>query len=193
LFKISEHLVILDIGCGSGNTAKLLSDELKYDRIIGVDIDPDMIEFARINNQIENTEYIVQDISNDWDLWDEKLKKLAGKVSVIFSNYCLHWINDIERTAINISHLISNTGIIVVDVLYCGDIYRNVTNEERKKFNQILKYPTDQKVIGRWITAFKNAGLTKINIKYWEPKSIYPQKYYFEGIFFKNGTHFIYH
>jgi SAM-dependent methyltransferase len=190
--KISEHLVILDIGCGSGNTAKLLSDELKYDRIIGVDIDPNMIEFARINNQIENTEYIVQDITNDWSLWDEKLKKLAGKVSVIFSNYCLHWINDIERAAINISHLLSNTGIILVDVLYCGDIYRNVSNEERKKFNEILKYPTEQKLIGRWVTAFKNAGLTKIDIKYWEPKSIYPQKYYFEGIFSKNDKHFIY-
>jgi SAM-dependent methyltransferase len=151
-----------------------------------------MIEFARINNQIENTEYIVQDITNDWSLWDEKLKKLAGKVSVIFSNYCLHWINDIERAAINISHLLSNTGIILVDVLYCGDIYRNVSNEERKKFNEILKYPTEQKLIGRWVTAFKNAGLTKIDIKYWEPKSIYPQKYYFEGIFSKNHKNFIY-
>ncbi len=55
--------------------------------------------------------------------------------------------------------------------------------KKEKNFNEILKYPTEQKVIGRWVSAFKNAGLTKIDIKYWEPRSIYPQKYYFEGIF----------
>lgn len=173
----------MDIGCGSGNTAKLLSEELKYERIIGIDIDTDMIEYAQNYNKIENTEYIVQDICADWILWDQNLKKLAGKVSVIFSNYTLHWVKNIERAAKNISKLLAINGMIVTDVLYCGDIYRNVTDDERKKLDQILKYPTEQEVIGRWISAFKNAGLSRIDVKYWEPKSIYPEKYYIEGLF----------
>jgi len=174
--------VILDIGCGSGNTCKLLSEQFKYDRIIGVDIDPEMIKFAQINNKIENIEYIVQDIGSDWTLWDQNLKSLAGKVSVIFSNYALHWISDIERVAKNFSQLLSHNGIVVVDVLYCGDIYRHLSDDQRKISEKMLKYPTEQQMIGRWVTAFKNAGLSQIQVKYWEPKSIYPEKYYIEGL-----------
>ncbi|CAG2120424.1 unnamed protein product [Medioppia subpectinata] len=178
-----RYPLVMDIGCGPGNTAKLLAKELNPEHIVGVDIDSDMIAFAKQHNAMANTDYYVQDISQEWNQWDKSLQKLAGKVSVIFSNYALHWVPESEIAAQNMAKLLSNNGIIVIDILYCGDIYRNAgTADRRVELERRLRYPSEQEVIGQWVTAFKSAGLNRIDIKYWEPKSIYPVKVYDEFI-----------
>ncbi|CAG2177613.1 unnamed protein product [Oppiella nova] len=181
-YNNNKYPLVVDIGCGPGNTVKLLDNELKPEQIIGIDIDTEMISFAKQNNGLKNSEYYVQDIGADFDKWDQSLQKVSGKVSVIFSNYALHWVRDVETAAKNMSRLLSNTGIIVVDILYVGDIYRNVSVEQRAKYEQWLRYPSEQEVIGRWMSALKGAGLTQIDIKFWRPKCIYPEKVYDEFI-----------
>ena len=160
----------------------MIAEELSPERIVGVDIDPQMIEVAKQTNPIPNTEYYTQDISTPWDQWDDNLKKLKGKVSVIFSNYALHWIKDVEQTTRNFEKLLSVNGIIVMDILYVGNIYRFLSDEQKVKYEEWLTYPTEQQVIGRWMSALKGSGLTHIDVKYWEPKSVYPEKLYFEGL-----------
>lgn len=173
--------LVMDIGCGPGNTAKMLAKMLSPERIVGLDIDAQMIGFAKENNAMPNTEYHCQDISADMSEWSEDLRQLCGKVSVIFSNYALHWVKDVERTAHNMARLLATGGQIVVDILYVGDIFHRLRPEERQQYEQWLSYPSEQQVIGRWVTAFKSAGLNHIELKYWKPTCIYPLKLYFDG------------
>ncbi|CAG2105553.1 unnamed protein product [Medioppia subpectinata] len=86
-----KYPLVMDIGCGPGNIAKVLAKELNPDHIVGLDIDPNVIAFAKQHNAMANTDYYIQDISQEWNQWDKSLQKLAGKVSVIFSNFTLHW------------------------------------------------------------------------------------------------------
>ncbi|CAG2103941.1 unnamed protein product [Medioppia subpectinata] len=178
-----KYPLVMDIGCGPGNTAKLLAKELNPEHIVGVDIDRDMIAFVKQHNAMANTDYYIQDITQEWKEWDKSLQKLAGKVSVIFSNFTLHWVRESETAAQNMSKLLSNNGIIVMNILYCGDIYRNAgTDDRRAQLERQLRYPSEQQLIGQWVTAFKSVGLNRIDIKYWEPKALFPVNVYNEII-----------
>ncbi len=183
MFQFSKYSVILDIGCGTGNMTKLLS-QIDCDYIIGCDIDPKMIEFAKSNNSLPQTEYLVQDIGTVWENVDEKLKKLYGKVSVVSSNFSLTWIKDkqIEIAAQNISNLLSDDGIVVLNIVYDGDIFKRLSPEEKTKIEKLVKYPTEHELIGKWFTSLKNVGLNRIDIQYWEPKVIVSEKLYIEGL-----------
>ncbi|XP_054166836.1 trans-aconitate 2-methyltransferase-like [Oppia nitens] len=176
----NKFSLILDIGCGSGNMTKLLADEIECDHIIGCDIDQKMIEYAKRENKKSNIDYLVQDIQRDWLDFNTELKDLKGKVSVITSNFALTWIHDIKTTAENLSHLISDDGLLVLNIVYDGDIYDRLEPNERLLAEKCLKYPTEEEMIGKWITCLKKSGFKQIDITYWEPKSIFNEKLYFE-------------
>ncbi|CAG2104156.1 unnamed protein product [Medioppia subpectinata] len=177
-----KYPLVMDIGCGPGNTAIMLAKELNPGHIVGVDIDPDVIAFAKQHNAMANTDYYIQDITQEWNQWDKSLQKLAGKVSVIFSNFTLHWVRESDTAAQNMAKLLSNNGIIVMNILYCGDIYDTAGADKRAELERQLRYPSEQRVVGQWVTAFKSAGLTRINLKYWEPKCIFPANAFNEMI-----------
>ena len=171
----------MDIGCGTGSTTKLLN-QLNCDRIIGCDIDPKMIGFAKKYNKTAKMEYFVQDFGANWNQFDERLQRLAGKVSVIFTNYAMAWIWDKQTAAQNIARLLAPNGKFVANILYDGDIFQQLPTPERQKAFELVPYPTEQEFIGGWIMALKNAGLTKLDIDYWEPKIVMSEKLYVEGI-----------
>ena len=56
-----EVKTILDLGCGTGNHAKILSE--KGYSVSGIDISSDMVDVAKSKN-IKNAEFFVQDMSN---------------------------------------------------------------------------------------------------------------------------------
>ena len=53
--------VILDIGCGTGETTHFLA-ETTGAKVTGIDIIPDMIQHAKLNNFHENISYEVVDV-----------------------------------------------------------------------------------------------------------------------------------
>lgn len=59
-----EEDVVMDIGCASGDATRhqLLPTFPRVKKLIGVDIIPDMIEFAKKNNTSDKIEYHVADI-----------------------------------------------------------------------------------------------------------------------------------
>lgn len=62
---------ILDIGCGTGKQCQVLSANAK--KVIGIDLQPFMIEFAIKNNKEDNINYICDDFFNfeiDDDFFD---------------------------------------------------------------------------------------------------------------------------
>ena len=59
---IKKGMNVLDLGCGTGITTKYIA-ELGA-KVIGVDLSPKLIEFAKVNSAYENAEYMVSDITN---------------------------------------------------------------------------------------------------------------------------------
>ena len=69
--NVSKDSICLEIGCGGGAGALLINQHLDCQRVIGVDIDPDMIKAARRyisrpprwarNVRTDNIEFVCQD------------------------------------------------------------------------------------------------------------------------------------
>jgi trans-aconitate 2-methyltransferase len=80
---------VLDAGCGSGRTTRLLLERLPRGRVIGVDASPSMIESSR---RALADEPRVQLVASDLlDL------ELAEGVDAVFSNATFHWIAEHDR------------------------------------------------------------------------------------------------
>ena len=59
---IKKDMSVLDLGCGTGITTRYIA-ELGA-KVIGVDLSPKLIEFAKENSAHENAEYFVGDITS---------------------------------------------------------------------------------------------------------------------------------
>lgn len=93
-----KDAIYLDFGCGSGaTTAALARGELtrvKPGRVIGADINPDMIEVCKKRyGEIENLTFMTLDVDDNQQR-DRFLAEWDGKISVFTSFFCLHYMVD---------------------------------------------------------------------------------------------------
>ncbi len=80
----SECPKILDIGCGSGNSSRVLKERFPSAKIAGIDSSADMIETARRENP---------DIEFRKCAITPECSEISGKYDIVFSNACLQWIS----------------------------------------------------------------------------------------------------
>lgn len=80
---VAEPKVVVDLGCGPGNSTAILAQRWPDARLIGVDNSPEMLATARKSN-----------LKADWHLADIAAWSSASPVSVIFSNAAYQWIDD---------------------------------------------------------------------------------------------------
>jgi 2-polyprenyl-3-methyl-5-hydroxy-6-metoxy-1,4-benzoquinol methylase len=95
---------LLEIGCGPGNITKyLLSKRPDFD-IFGIDIAPNMIELAKVNNPTANFE--VMD--------SRQINNLVTKYDGIICGFCLPYLSTIESNELisNSYHLLNENGLI---------------------------------------------------------------------------------
>ncbi len=59
---IKEEMNVLDLGCGTGITTKYIAG--LGAKVIGIDISPKLIQFAKRNSDHQNIEYRIKDITN---------------------------------------------------------------------------------------------------------------------------------
>ncbi|XP_037526076.1 juvenile hormone acid O-methyltransferase-like [Rhipicephalus sanguineus] len=98
----------LDVGCGTGDFTRdvLLPQCLPCGRIVGVDCNREMIEYARRNSAHEKLDFAVLDIGADVTEFLEEF----GQFDRVYSFFCLNWVDDMTAAFKNIKRLLSPNG-----------------------------------------------------------------------------------
>ena len=112
-------------------------------------------------NQL-SLKYYIQDFGIEWDYFSNKLKQLTGSVSLVYSNYALMWIEDIETTAQNIAKFLAHDGVFYANIYLFECDYSWMTPEEKNDFEMIINIPSVEEQINRWKKALFAAGLVII-------------------------------
>lgn len=99
---------IVDIGCGPGNSTKVLRDIFSNADIIGIDNSPNMIKKAKAEHPDIN-----------FRLCDAL--SLEGKYDLLFSNACLQWIPNHDMLIPLFMDKLNDGGILAVQVPMNGD------------------------------------------------------------------------
>lgn len=107
--KISAEnpLEIIDIGCGPGNSTRVLKNRFPNANVTGADSSENMLEAARRENP--DCKFIFLDASGD-------LSELAGKFDVVFSNACIQWVPDHEKLLPSLFSLLKKGGTLAVQI-----------------------------------------------------------------------------
>ncbi|WP_444912204.1 class I SAM-dependent methyltransferase [Microbulbifer sp. PAAF003] len=96
---------ILDVGCGDGRITRYLAENLKYGKVIGVDLTEDMIRHAReMHGDVPNLSF--QQMSADELNFNHQFDK-------IFSFSCLHWVKDQAKVWEGFHKYLKDNGEIV--------------------------------------------------------------------------------
>jgi len=146
----------VDVGSGSGNVTKQLCNRIPHKRIVALDISRDMTEFSKQNHSSNTIEYITEDISKPWDQLNTTLKELEGKVSLIFSNRVLHWVEDKETAAKNISRLLRIDGDVLINISAVLDLSQHPSQEFNENF---VKIPSIDEQFEIWRNLLVNNGI----------------------------------
>lgn len=98
----------VDIGCGPGNSTKVLQDVFFHANILGIDSSPNMI--AKAKAQYPNINFRLCDALS-----------LEGKYDLLFSNACLQWIPSHETLIPLLMDKLNDNGVLAVQVPINGD------------------------------------------------------------------------
>ena len=105
--EVKEAKRILDLGCGTGNSTKILKDRFPNARVIGADNSDEML--AKAKKTHPDIEFIHLDVGGD-------LGEVKGKFDIVFSNACLQWIPNHEILLPKLMSLLRRGGILAVQV-----------------------------------------------------------------------------
>jgi trans-aconitate 2-methyltransferase len=98
---------IVDIGCGPGNSTRVLAERFKGARVLGIDSSPNMIEAAK--NLNPGLEFSLCDAGRD-------LKSLGSGFDIVFSNACIQWIPDHPKLLKDMMELLRAGGVLAVQI-----------------------------------------------------------------------------
>lgn len=102
---LSNPTRILDIGCGPGNSTRVLKNQYPHAHILGVDNSHAMLETAR--RDCPDLEFQYCDAATG-------LSGLERDYDVVFSNACIQWLPDHRRIIPEMLHLLKPGGILAV-------------------------------------------------------------------------------
>ncbi len=98
---------ILDLGCGPGNSTEELLKKYSKATIIGLDADDNMLEKARHDHP--EVEFVKGRAPMDFH-------KLTGKFDLVFSNACIHWIDEQEKLIAEVYRKLNDNGVFAVQI-----------------------------------------------------------------------------
>lgn len=100
-------LEIIDIGCGPGNSTRVVKNRFPNARAVGADASENMLETARRDNP--DCEFIRLDAGGD-------LSEFSGKFDLVFSNACIQWIPEHEVLLPKLFSMLKSGGELAVQV-----------------------------------------------------------------------------
>jgi len=105
-------LSALDIGCGAGQAAEILS--AKFEKVTGLDICSELIELAKQKHNRTNITYLVEDIMNFEN---------QAKFDFVYSHTMMHHLENYEAGLLKIRSLVKKGGrLIIIDNV--SDVYK---------------------------------------------------------------------
>lgn len=102
---------VYDLGCGSGNTTRLLQQRWPRARITGIDSSPEMLAEARAASADSKARYQLEYMQGDLSTW------LPGDpVDVFYSNAALHWLGGHEVLLPRLMRSLMPHGVLAVQM-----------------------------------------------------------------------------
>lgn len=98
---------ILDLGCGPANSTRLLKSRFPTADAVGFDADSNMLLTAREKNP--DIEFIQGLAPKDFD-------RLDRKFDLVFSNACIHWIENQQELIDGVRSVLSDGGTFAVQI-----------------------------------------------------------------------------
>lgn len=99
---------VVDIGCGPGNSTKVLKDFFPEAHIVGIDSSSNMVKKAK-------AEYA------DIDFYLSDAQALEGKYDLLFSNACLQWIPEHKQLIPSLMDKLNEGGVFAVQIPMNGE------------------------------------------------------------------------
>ena len=98
---------ILDLGCGPGNSTKVLKDKFPKAKILGADNSDEMLEKAR--GLYPDIEFINLDANGD-------LHEVNEMFDIVFSNACIQWLPNHKELLPKLMTLLSSNGVLAIQI-----------------------------------------------------------------------------
>lgn len=121
---------IIDIGCGPGNSTKVLSKRWPKANIVGIDSSASMIESAKKNYP-----------DMEWRIADATKMETNEKYDVIFSNATIQWIHDQRKLIQDLIDMLEDNGALAIQMplfntMPASHVIENVSLKEKWKKTQ---------------------------------------------------------
>ncbi|MDO6562828.1 malonyl-ACP O-methyltransferase BioC [Amphritea sp. 1_MG-2023] len=107
--------VVLDLGCGTGYFAPLLTEQLKPRQLICLDMAQGMLQYARQHRSIANTLWLCGDA--------EKLPLADNSVNLIFSSLAIQWCEDLAALFSEVARVLKPGGRFIFSTLGPQTLY----------------------------------------------------------------------
>lgn len=98
---------ILDLGCGPGNSTKILKDKFPNVKVIGADNSDEMLDKAK--ELYPDIEFINLDANGDFH-------ELSEKFDIFFSNACIQWLPNHRKLLPKLMTLLKPNGILAIQI-----------------------------------------------------------------------------
>jgi len=136
---------ILDLGCGAGQLARVISDAGA--RVTGLDKSPEMIAQATAN--FPGLDFRVGDASDF---------TFDTGFDAVFSNAALHWVRDLEGVARSVSRALKPGGRFVAELGGHGNI-QSIVDAIRKVLGADAELPWYYPTVGEFASILDRHGL----------------------------------
>ena len=105
--EVKEVKRILDLGCGTGNSTRILKDRFSDAMVFGADNSDEML--AKAKKTHPDIEFIHLDVGGD-------LSEVKERFDIVFSNACIQWIPNHKILLPKLMSLIKHGGVLAVQI-----------------------------------------------------------------------------
>lgn len=126
----NTYKTILDLGCGPGNSTENLKNKYMNAEIIGIDIDDNMLDKARAAHK--DIRFIKGTVPESLDVFENKF-------DLIFSNACIHWIQNQKDLIYKVYDKLTDNGVFAVQIPITQKsmFYRNLYSLIDKRWDKL--------------------------------------------------------